>query len=308
MNREQKIAFAQSYATVLVEKHKEISAIVLSGSVARGNDLPISDIDLWCFVDDDHELLPIRKHSDADLYIDIEQRCTSEMIHVDIADDSYFLGYVHDAVVLFDRDGEVGRCQTRAREYLASPLHHERQLATVLESVHRNIENLAASADSKDAREACRASIFAAWSLADYMLVVKGVAPGGARGLARLAVTWTEAAEALLAFEGIAELDPPLSTRLVATYRSVADRGGFFATWLAKIEWMLANGYRADALHALWIALGLRIKDANKRDISVSPGDLERACSQWLDTIGWDCLTVRDKARELRSMSKCFCR
>ena len=70
---------------------------------------------------------------------------------------------------------------------------------------------------------------------------------------------------------------------------------------------MLANGYRRDALHALWIALGLRIKDARARDIGVSPEDLDRTCSQWLDTIGWDWETVSGKAGELPSLTDRFC-
>ena len=139
------------------------------------------------------------------------------------------------------------------------------------------------------------------------MLVARGVSPGGARGLARLASAWPEAAEAVVAFEGIAHLSPDRVTQLVSTYRRIADTGSFFTTWFQKVEWMLANGYTPDALHALWIALGLRIKDAKARDIGVRSEDLELACSQWLDTIGWDWDTVNSKAGELQRLMDRFC-
>ena len=95
--------------------------------------------------------------------------------------------------------------------------------------------------------------------------------------------------------------------RLLETYRRVADTGSFFTMWLKKIEWMLANGYRPDALHALWIALGLRVKDASAGDIGVADRDLERACSRWLNTIGWDWETTGSKAAELRGLTDRFC-
>ncbi|KKN08719.1 hypothetical protein LCGC14_1053860 [marine sediment metagenome] len=303
MNREQKIAYATRYAAELVARHAGIAGIVLGGSVARGNDLPISDVDLWCFVDDAHRPLPVEKHSEGDLYIDVDQRAASELVRLDVADDPYFCGYVHDALILFDRDGDVGKCRNRARQYLAAPLHREKQLASIRESVERNHKNLAASAQAHDAREACRTSIFAAWSLCDYMLTAKGVSPGGARGIARLAVAWPDAANALIEFEGAEQMDQPQIDSLIQTYQTVAGAGSFFEMWFSKVKWMFANGYGSDALHALWIALGLRIKGApnDLRDL------LDVASSHWLDTIGWNWDTVLAKSHQLRGMIDRFC-
>lgn len=307
MDREQKITYARRYAADLVEQHEGIAGIFLGGSVARGNDLPISDIDLWCFTDDSHLPLPIKKHADGDLYVDIEQRPASELTQIDLSNDSYFCGYVHDALVLHDRDGNLRKCQKRAQEHLFSGPHRETQLASVRESVESNRRKLVASAQAQDACEACRTSIFAAWSLCDYMLVAKGISPGGARGIARLQVAWPEAAEELVTFEGMADLGQVRIAHLIDTYRRIADRGSLFTMWFKKVEWMLANGYRTDALHALWIALGLRIKEATTRDIGVSPADLQQRCLRWMDTIGWDWGTVNSKSNELQGLMDRFC-
>jgi len=307
MVREEKITYARSYTAELVVKYKGIAGVVLGGSVARGNDLPISDIDICCFIDDDQALLPIEKHAENNLYIDIDQRRVSELTEPDFGDDSYFCGYMHDALVLYDRDGDIAKCQASARENLSSSAHREKQLTSLRESVERNRNNLMASAKVHNAREACRASIFAAWSLSDLMLVARGISPGGARGLSRLSIAWPEAADAIITFEGFATLEESQIARLVDCYRGIADTGSFFTIWFEKVKWMLVNGYRPDAFHALWIALGLRIKDAKVREIGVSTGDLERACSQWLDTIDWNWDTVKHKAVELENLTDRFC-
>ena len=82
MNREQKISYARLYVSELVARHAGIAGIILGGSVARGNDLPISDHNLWCFVDDVNRPLPVEKHFDGDLYIDIEQRPASGLFTI----------------------------------------------------------------------------------------------------------------------------------------------------------------------------------------------------------------------------------
>ena len=303
MNREGKLGYARRYAAELVEQHSAIAGIVLGGSVARGNDLPISDIDLWCFVDESDHPLPIHKHSAGDLYIDIEQRLASELTQPGTTNDSYFCGYMHDALVLWDRDGKVARCQARSRQALASPREREKKLDSILEAVERNRNALAASSVTHDAREACRTSIFAAWSLCDYMLTAKGVSPGGARGIARLAVAWPDAADALIEFEGVGRMDQLQIDDLVQIYQTVADTGSFFEMWFSKVKWMFANGYGPDALHALWIALGLRIKGAPDDLIN----QIEAASLRWLDTIGWDWDAVLVKSHQLRRMIDRFC-
>lgn len=304
VNRDEKIEYARRYAAELVEQHPGIAGIVLGGSVARGNDLPISDVDLWCFVDERDHPLPVRKHSAGELYVDIEQRPASELTQSNTIEDSYFCGYIHDAMILYDRDGNVGRCQVRSIEAIRSPHLRKKQLASILESVERNARALAASAEARGAREACRSAIFAAWSLCDYMLTARGISPGGSRGIARLTVAWPEAADALMDFEGFVLMDHSHFDGLNRIYRSVANTGSFFATWLEKVEWMFANGYTPDALHALWIAFGLRIKDAPE-DLNEQ---LDLASSQWLETIGWDWNTVQAKSHQLRELSDNFCR
>ena len=62
MERDRKISYAKRYAAELVAEYPEIAGIIFGGSLVRGNDLPISDIDLWCFVDKTPESLPIEKH------------------------------------------------------------------------------------------------------------------------------------------------------------------------------------------------------------------------------------------------------
>lgn len=307
MERKEKIDYAMRYSHELAAEHSVIAGIILGGSLARGDDLPISDIDLWCFVDESAYPLPIEKHSAGGVFIDIEQHSSEMLISTEIGEDPYVCGYFRDAVILFDRDGQTEECQKRVRAYLVSPSLRRAHLSSIRASVERNFKAFSASIEAQDASEVCRSSIFAIWSLCDYLLTARGVSPGGARGLARLAGVWPDAANPLVEFEGFADMDHAQIDCLHNIYLNVADRSPFFEMWFQKVEWMFANGHRPDAFHALWIALGLRIKETKVHSSDLSYSQLETACERWLTTIGWDHLTGQRKLNQLRELIDLFC-
>jgi len=306
MNRDDKIRYARQYSEELASSHPEICGILLGGSVARGDDLPISDVDLRCFVDGSSHPLPIEQHFAHGMYIDVAQHPSNWLTRPELEEDVYDCGFLYDALILHDRDGIVARCQARARSALASPECRATQLRSIRESAVRNCHEFAASLEAKDPCEACRSAIFGAWDLSDFMLATRSVPPGGARGLARLVDAWPEAATALTDYEGSGELDPEQVERLLDAYRSVAHPSSFFDMWIQKVEWMFANGYTADAFHALWIALGLRVKDTRDGSDEDFSQRLRLACTQWLEIIRWDWTFMKGKLAELREMIDSF--
>ena len=306
MNRDDKIRYARQYSEELASSHPEICGILLGGSVARGDDLPISDVDLRCFVDDSSHPLPIEQHFAHGIYIDVAQHPSSWLARPELEEDAYNCGFLCDALILHDRDGIVARGQARARKALASPEHRAVRLRSIRASAVRNCQEFAASIEARDPCEACRSAIFSAWDLSDFMLAARSVPPGGARGLARLIDTWPEAAVALTEYEGSAALCPQQVERLLDAYRSVADPSSFFDMWMQKVEWMFANGYTADAFHALWIALGLRVKDTKGSSDEEFSQRLRLACTRWLDIIRWDWTLMEGKLSELREMIDSF--
>ena len=290
-----------------MEAHPAICGLILGGSVARGNDLPISDIDLWCFVDQTGEALSLVKHYTQGVYVDIEKQPVAILRDGTFLQDPYMCGYLGDAMILFDRDGEVRACQQRAREHMASPAVRQEQLRSVRASIERNYGELCKSVQAGDASETCRTTVFCVWSLSDHMLTERGVPPGGARGLARLAAVWPDACRALTGLEGSAYLDGEKVSRLLTTYQQVADRSSFFAMWLEKVVWLFANGYAADAFHALWIALGLRIKGAKGNPDDRLHSDLDAAAREWLAIIGWVGPVLEGKLGQLRAVIDTYC-
>jgi len=306
MNRDDKIRYARKYSEELASRQPEICGILLGGSVARGDDLPISDVDLRCFVDDSSHPLPIEQHFAHGMYIDVAQYPSSWLARPELEEDAYDCGFFYDAVILHDRDGIVASCQARARSALASPERRAARLRPIRESAVRNCHEFAASLEAKDPCEACRSAIFSAWDLSDFMLAARSVPPGGARGLARLVDAWPEAATALTDYEGSGNLNPEQVERLLDAYRSVADPSSFFDMWIQKVKWMFANGYIADAFHALWIALGLRVKDTKDCSDEEFSQRLRLACAQWLEIIRWDWTLMEEKLAELREMIDSF--
>jgi len=307
MQRGEKIDHARRYCCELVAAHAAISGLALGGSVATGNDLPISDLDLWCFVDQAAPDLPIDKHYAKGVYVDISQYPASLLRATDALADPYFSGYLRDAMILFDRRGDLARCQVLAREHLSSVSFRRKQLASLRESIERNCGEFARSIETSDANEICRSSIFAAWSLCDHMLTDHGIPPGGGRGLARLRTASPPGHEALVEFEGASHLASCMHTELVETCVRVSEQSSFFQMWIDKVRWMFANGHVPDAFHALWIALGLRIKEAKTRRDERLRSQLTSASQRWLDIVGWDQPTAKGKLCSLRQIIDEYC-
>ncbi len=309
MSRKAKIERAVQYVRQLVARYAGVTGVILGGSVARGNDLPISDIDLWCFMERSAGSAPVEKHWAEGLYMDIEQHPSAALQDEKCLSDPYFCGYFQDALILYDRDGALARCQERARAFLSSEAFRSESLPPLRAVIERNYGEFRANVASdtglaRDPCQVCRASIFAAWTLCDYLLTTHGIAPGGARGLARLAAVDPAAYNALVEYEGSHALDSNVIPRLMDTYLSVAEHSSFTEAWVDKVRWMFDNGYRPDAFHALWIALGLRIKDA--RADRLLYGQLVAASSQWLALIGWEGPRLIAQMHRLRQMLDAF--
>ena len=227
MDRQRKLEAAQRFAASVSEEHQQIVAIALGGSVARGNDLEISDIDLWCFV---REGAAPSIEKPSGVRLDIEQYPAGLLAEPD-TDDSYFCGFINDARILFDGSGLLASCQETVRKTLAAPEIRRSQLASIRASVERNFTEFGTAIDAGDPREACRASAFAAWSLSDHMLTDRGSAPGGPRGIARLAAIWPAAYEDLVSFEAPSPPGTMDADLLIDTCMAVVD-GKFFTGWI----------------------------------------------------------------------------
>ena len=169
MNREDKIARARTYAAGLAVAHPSISAVILGGSLARGDDLPISDIDLLYFVPDRR---PGAAHCQTRgrrrLYRHREPArpsCWPIPMHCATPTGC---GYLADARVLYDRDGAASSLPARGYRRRAPPA------SIAPSSFRRSARSSSATWLSCGAArtllpsaEVCRASIYALWTLID---------------------------------------------------------------------------------------------------------------------------------------------
>jgi predicted nucleotidyltransferase len=303
LDRQRKIEAAQRFASSISEDHQQIVAIALGGSVARGNDLEISDIDLWCFV---REGAAPSIEKPPGVRLDVEQYPASLLTRPD-TDDSYFCGFISDARILLDRNCLLASCQESIRGNLADPEVKRARLVPIRESVERNFTEFEAAIHSGDPRVACRASAFAAWSFSDHLLTDRGSAPGGPRGIARLAAIWPDAYEDLVSFEAPSPPGTIDADRLIDICMASVE-GKFLAGWIVKARWMFTHGHEADAYHCVWLALALQIKAENDtpEDQTKDP-KLTSAAQEWLDVIGWNRQIMMAKQRTLRKIIDRYC-
>jgi hypothetical protein len=74
----------------------------------------------------------------------------------------------------------------------------------------------------------------------------------------------------------------------------------FFHEWIHKVRWLFEQGYAADGLHALWIALGLAIHYTRPEQGDVTQEAIDAACQRWLELVGWGDGSLPERCAVLR--------
>ncbi len=278
LTADEKLSIAKRYVTEIVRLHPDLQAVIASGSTVRGNAVPPSDVDMWYVIHEGHEAAGIRKGIYGGVAIDIEPYPPEGQTLEGLLSDAYLLGYVFDAAVLHDRTGAISDLIQRVRPLISEPEYKAIRLSKLAGPTKRNLKEFRQSIVARDAPEACRASSFAVWCLADYLLARADKSPGGFRVLSRLRTESTSLFDDLTYLQGSRGLGKGQVQRLVDLYAHLvaADQ-----LWLGKIGWMLDHGLEHEAFQNTSISLGLAIKQQGN-----DPGKVTETCQAWLQELG----------------------
>jgi hypothetical protein len=276
---QQKLAIARQYTEELTESHKSIEAVIVSGSVVRGTAIPPSDVDMWYMLSDGVQLSDVCKGIYRGVCIDIEQFPTEGSTAEQILSDSYVLGYVTGAAILYDRNGSFTRLMQQVDELRQDDSLRRVRLSKLSSPIRRNLFEFRQSLQTKDEREVCRASSFALWCLADYLLAKDDKPPGGFRVLSRLQTHRLDAYRDIIDMQGSKEMDAVQVGRLVEVFAQHQKHG---TSWLDKQSWMLKNGLKDEVFQSLTINLGLSVKDSNADKASVTD-----MCKRLIASVCW---------------------
>ncbi|MBN1582577.1 MAG: hypothetical protein JXA89_17845 [Anaerolineae bacterium] len=292
----EKLAVARDYAAQLFNAYPAIDSIIVTGSVVRGQDIPVSDVDMGYVVKKGSPALPIQKGVHQGVYLDIEPLYVEDLALDTIANDAYVLGYIRDALILHDRCGHMADLKERIEKEGGNAAHKREQLAAIRQSAARNGDDFARAVQEHDAPEICRSVIFALWCFSEWLLVKHDRPPGGFRCLSRLKLANTDAFIQIAAFQDSLQKD---STRLGRFYPLVAQGIKADTFHVQKYTWMNQHGFKDEAFHMLWILLGLDIKgEKNEHN--------RKLAELWLKELAWDEAVLRHKAGELQDLFRTY--
>ena len=292
LSSSQKVAIAKSYAARLLKEHPAIDSIIMSGSVVRGEDIPVSDVDLGYLVKRDTPILPVQKGFHQGVYIDIEPFYIEDLELSQVMKDGYVKGYIEGSLTLFDRYGTMAELKEQIERASQNPYHKREQLAAIQHRTVRNINEFTTAIDVSDAGEICRAAIFAVWCFAEFLLVRHNKSPGGFRCLSRLKMVNTDAFIEIAAFQDSLDRDRSNLNRFGDIYFGTKQANSYI---FQKYAWMNRHGFKDEAFHMLWILLGLALKDKQAKE-------RYEMAQRWLEELGWNEAILRKKHQELEDL------
>lgn len=288
----QKLDIAKNYGTRLFNEYPTIESIIISGSVVRGNDIPVSDVDMWYITKKESQPLPIQKGIHHGVYLDIEPYYLEDLEISTILKNAYVLGYLKNSLTLCDRYGEMAALKKRIEEEPEKSSYTHAQLAAIHKTAVRNLHEFAAAVKEKDEREICRSAIFALWCFSEYLLVKHDQPPGGFRCLSRLKMVNTDAFLKCITFQDSLAKE---SSRLGEFYHIYAKGKNTESYDFQKYVWMNHHGFKDEAFHMLWILFGLEIKEERE-------GGCHEIAVLWLEELAWDETILHKKVLELQGL------
>ncbi|MAF12895.1 hypothetical protein CMK11_20790, partial [Candidatus Poribacteria bacterium] len=289
-----RIELARAYSGELIEADPHIIAVFVTGSVARGDPVELSDIDIRLIVDPDAETGAAHIVREGH-FLDVERVHLSTFGDSEaLLADSYLAGAVREAVILYDRDGRFTEVQGRVAAEFAEPRWLRTRLSTLVDKVDANCAKIAVAIEADDHLQIFRQGAFALWNLSDALLVSQGWSPSWVRGLQKLGQALPEERDRIVEIENSASMSADDVAALLPFF---GDRGdsGVLGHVRREIEWMIASGLHREAFHSLWSEFALRVGGLVEADERKT----RALCREWLERIGWSGAGLHEKEQLL---------
>lgn len=299
-----RLAIATDFARQQREQYPEISTVFVVGSIARGDAVESSDIDIK-LLSRDTSSLPDRPDPsgcwrgaifiDAS-YVDAEEYTDSSTL----LSDPYLAGSVREAVVLHDADGWFSEVQRTVVDQFMEPKWLKARLTSLAVIIERNLTKATAALEAGDKATLCQASSFVLWSTSEFLLVREGVSPKWVRALQMLGEILPAERDVLLDLEGGTSMQRQDVARLAGFHVEALNPGpGTLRHVQHELDWMINNGLHREALHGLWVSVGLGVRSRLDPDDDGVRSDASDLAQRWFHNTGWNDDQLSDKVAQL---------
>jgi hypothetical protein len=299
-----RIEIAEAFAREHIERNPNITGVIVCGSTARNDGVESSDIDIHILSSDDTDI----KRQGAAIWRDgvfIDAGYVSADRYsdpTDILKDPYLAGAIRYAVILFDRDGAFADVQKEVVDHFMEPKWLKLRLSSLVPSIERNHKQFAVAVKEDNEAEACRTSIFALWTICDALLVRHGISPSWVRGLQKLGKILPLERDQIIDIEGSSDMTPDQVSSLISLFQQ--STGPALATQMMQhvqnaVEWMIQSDLHREALHTLWIAVGLTLRMLMSSDEDDKQRQAQSLAHSWLAKINWRDEMLKSKKTQL---------
>lgn len=290
MNR---VEIARQYVEELLAQRQDIVAAWVGGSVARGEETALSDIDLQLMVPG----LGTHNRAGLDLWregIYVEAGLVFQQEYADletVLNDPVKATHMRDALILYDPTGFLKEMQDAVRPLYMQPQWLNKRLSYWLEIMRTSLAKFKEAVTAADALRICAALGLFTFGCSSIPLLRVGVTPSSSRGLLLLR-----------------EVDPTLTAQIAEFERSTkmsasdvlalepllheaipfidAAFGQLPLYWMPKVLWMTREGHHQEAYHAMWLYMGVGAKGCLQRNDAAEMVAGTDLMQRWLHRIG----------------------
>lgn len=290
MNR---LEIAKHYLAELLRQRQDIVAAWLAGSVARGEETALSDIDLALMVGG----TGVVNRAGFDTWCEgiyIEAGLVYQQDYADleaVLNNPFQATHMNDALILYDPTSFVTRLQNAVRPVFMQPQWLGKRLAYWVASARTTHTQFQEAVLAADTLRICAVLGMFTLSCASIPILRAGITPSSSRTLVQLTALDPALKAQIAAFEGsthmtagdVQALEPLLQAMILWVDPAYGQLPLYF---IRKALWMAQQGDPQAALHALWLVMLVAAEGCLQRHdpaILATGRDLTR---RWLQQTG----------------------
>jgi predicted nucleotidyltransferase len=289
-----RIEMAKKFIQEQIGKRDDIVGAIVVGSVSRGEEVEPSDIDISLIVEG-HQRSGVDTWQDG-VYIDAKTVLKGDYEDLEeILQNPFRSTHLNDGLILYDPTGFLTRMQKELKVVFMEPRWVGKRVQFFLEGTRKHLSGLQESIEVRDPLGICEHVDGMLWGFTSVPLLRLGITPTSTRGLVRLGKASEPLKERVCAWEGSAKMNPDdvlalLSLILGGVSFMDTSKWGILPTEyvVKKIEWMAKNGQHREALHVLWIGMGVHAVEWRKSEDTSIKSKGSELTQRWLEGVGWD--------------------
>jgi predicted nucleotidyltransferase len=259
-----RVEIARQYVEELLDQRQDIIAAWIGGSVARGEETELSDIDLSLMVAG----TGIMDRAGLDHWregIYIEANLVFQQGYVDlemVLNDPFKATHMNDALILYDPTEFVTQLQNAVRPVYMQSQWLGKRLNFWLQIMRTTLDQFREAVSAADALRICAALGLFVFSCSSVPLLRAGITPSSTRSLLLLGSIDPKFKEELAELEDSAQMNAEQVLALEPLLQEasplwVASYGQLPIYFVQKMVWMARQGHHQEALHTMWVHMGV---------------------------------------------------